>query len=35
VGRRTQVWEVRIADELGKAVCVSRCTIAVIPAAAA
>lgn len=32
VGRRTQVWEVRIADEQGKAVCVSRCTIAVIPA---
>jgi len=32
VGRRTQVWEVRIADEQGKAVCVSRCTLAVIPA---
>ncbi|HSN19839.1 MAG TPA: hotdog fold thioesterase [Usitatibacter sp.] len=34
VGRRTQVWEVRIADEQGRAVCISRCTIAVIPAAA-
>lgn len=34
VGRRTQVWEVRVADEAGKAVCISRCTIAVIPAAA-
>ncbi|HEX3098329.1 MAG TPA: hotdog fold thioesterase [Usitatibacter sp.] len=31
VGRRTQVWEVRITDEQGKAVCVSRCTLAVIP----
>jgi len=30
IGRRTQVWEVRIADEEGKAVCVSRCTIAVV-----
>lgn len=32
VGRRTQVWEVRVTDEQGKAVCVSRCTLAVIPA---
>jgi len=31
VGRRTQVWEVRITDEAGKLVCVSRCTIAVVP----
>jgi uncharacterized protein (TIGR00369 family) len=31
VGRRTQVWEVRIADEEGRAVCVSRCTLAVMP----
>ena len=31
VGRRTQVWDVRIADEEGKAVCVSRCTLAVVP----
>jgi len=34
VGRRTQVWEIRVADEAGRAVCISRCTIAVIPAAA-
>ena len=33
VGRRTQVWEVRIEDEQGKAVCISRCTVAVVPAA--
>ena len=33
VGRRTQVWEVRITDEEGKPVCVSRCTLAVVPAA--
>lgn len=32
VGRRTQVWEVRITDEQERAVCVSRCTLAVIPA---
>jgi 1,4-dihydroxy-2-naphthoyl-CoA hydrolase len=31
VGRRTHVWEVRIEDEQGKAVCVSRCTLAVVP----
>ena len=30
VGRRTQVWEVRIADENDKPVCVSRCTLAVV-----
>jgi uncharacterized protein (TIGR00369 family) len=30
-GRTTQVWEVRIADEQGRLVCVSRCTIAVVP----
>lgn len=30
VGRRTQVWEVRIADEQDKLVCVSRCTLAVV-----
>ncbi|HZZ91534.1 MAG TPA: hotdog fold thioesterase [Usitatibacter sp.] len=32
IGRRTQVWDVKIADEEGKLVCVSRCTIAVVPA---
>jgi uncharacterized protein (TIGR00369 family) len=31
VGRRTQVWEIRISDEYGKAVCISRCTLAVVP----
>ena len=30
IGRTSQVWEVRITDERGKLVCVSRCTIAVI-----
>jgi uncharacterized protein (TIGR00369 family) len=33
VGRRTQVWEVRITDEQDKPVCVSRCTLAVVPIA--
>ena len=32
VGRRTQVWEVNITDEAGKAVCISRCTVAVVDA---
>lgn len=31
IGRRTQVWEVRIVDEAGRAVCISRCTLAVVP----
>ena len=31
-GRTTQVWEVRIADEDGKLVCVSRCTLAIVDA---
>ena len=30
-GRSTQVWEVRIVDESDRLVCVSRCTLAVIP----
>jgi uncharacterized protein (TIGR00369 family) len=30
IGRRSQVWEVRIVDEAGKLVCISRCTLAVI-----
>lgn len=29
-GRTTMVWEIKIADEDGKLVCISRCTIAVI-----
>ena len=31
VGRRTHVWEVRITDQNDKLVCVSRCTLAVVP----
>lgn len=30
IGRRTQVWDVRITDEAGDLICVSRCTLAVI-----
>lgn len=30
VGRRTQVWEIRISDEAGALVCVSRLTLAVV-----
>jgi 1,4-dihydroxy-2-naphthoyl-CoA hydrolase len=33
VGRRTQVWEIRIADEADRTVCVSRLTLAVVPRA--
>jgi 1,4-dihydroxy-2-naphthoyl-CoA hydrolase len=29
-GRTTNVWDVRISDENGKLICVSRCTIAVV-----
>jgi uncharacterized protein (TIGR00369 family) len=31
VGRSTQVWQVRIVDESDRLVCVSRCTLAVVP----
>ena len=31
VGRSTQVWEIRIEDEAGKPVCISRITLAVLP----
>jgi 1,4-dihydroxy-2-naphthoyl-CoA hydrolase len=31
LGRTTQVWEIRIEDEQGKLVCLSRLTMAVIP----
>lgn len=31
VGGSTQVWEIRIEDEAGKLVCISRLTLAVIP----
>lgn len=30
VGRSTQVWDIRIADEAGRAVCASRLTLAVV-----
>lgn len=30
LGRRTQVWEIRIKTEEGKLVCISRCTLAVL-----
>jgi 1,4-dihydroxy-2-naphthoyl-CoA hydrolase len=33
VGRTTQVWEIRIENEAGKAVCVSRLTLAVVASA--
>lgn len=32
IGRSTHVWEIRIEDEAGKLVCVSRLTLAVVPA---
>jgi 1,4-dihydroxy-2-naphthoyl-CoA hydrolase len=31
LGRSTQVWEIRILDEERRPVCVSRCTLAVVP----
>ncbi len=31
VGRTSQVWTVEIVDERGKMICVSRCTLAVVP----
>jgi len=30
-GRKIMVWDVRISDEAGKLICVSRCTVAVVP----
>jgi 1,4-dihydroxy-2-naphthoyl-CoA hydrolase len=30
LGRSTHVWDVRITDEAGKLVCVSRCTLAIV-----
>ena len=35
VGRSTQVWQVRIVDEQDRLICVSRCTLAVVPRKAA
>ena len=34
VGRRSQVWEIRIEDEAGKLTCISRLTVSVIDGAA-
>lgn len=31
LGRSTQVWEIRIVDEQDRPICVSRCTLAVVP----
>jgi 1,4-dihydroxy-2-naphthoyl-CoA hydrolase len=31
-GRTTEVWNIELQDERGKTVCISRCTLAVIPA---
>ena len=30
-GQTTQVWEIKIVDEAEKLICVSRCTLAVVP----
>lgn len=32
LGRKTQVWSIRITDEEDRLVCISRCSLAVIPA---
>jgi uncharacterized protein (TIGR00369 family) len=34
VGRKSQVWEVRITDEDEKVICISRCTLAIVDAEA-
>jgi 1,4-dihydroxy-2-naphthoyl-CoA hydrolase len=31
IGRTTQVWEIRITNDAGKLVCISRCTMAALP----
>src|SRR6185437_12832580 len=33
VGRSTQVWAIVVADEEGRTVCISRCTLAAVPKA--
>lgn len=30
LGRATHVWEIRLTDEAGKLICISRCTMAII-----
>lgn len=32
LGRSTQVWDIRIEDQTGQLVCISRLTLAVLPA---
>ena len=31
VGRTSQVWSIEIRDEAGRMVCISRCTLAIVP----
>ncbi|MDQ6738404.1 MAG: hotdog fold thioesterase [Gemmatimonadota bacterium] len=31
VGRTTHVWSIQIVDEAGRQICVSRCTLAIVP----
>jgi uncharacterized protein (TIGR00369 family) len=31
VGRTSHVWSIRITDEAGKLICISRCTMAIVP----
>ena len=31
IGRSTQIWEIRIVDEQQRPICISRCTLAVVP----
>ena len=33
LGRTSQVWSIEIRDEAGKLVCISRCTLAIVPRA--
>jgi uncharacterized protein (TIGR00369 family) len=30
LGRTTHVWDIRITDENGKLICISRCTVAIV-----
>lgn len=30
IGKRTIIWDIRITDEAGRLICISRCTIAVV-----
>ena len=32
IGRTSQVWSIEIRDEASRLICVSRCTLAVVPA---